>query len=144
MTLDKKTRERLLAHCGEIHEDDCIDPRQYFKRQPPEKKNDYKTQQLCRQVLETISLVLSGEIEDERLQGLQVLRVEPAPDASQLAVTLQSEKCLDHEQFQNLQDRLGFLEGRLRCEVAGAISRKRTPRLVFRLANSSSNGGGAQ
>jgi hypothetical protein len=40
--------------------------------------------QLCHQVAETLNCVLSGECRDEVLQNLQVLGVEPAPNASQL------------------------------------------------------------
>jgi ribosome-binding factor A len=31
MPSDPKRREELLAHCGELRDDDGVDPREYFK-----------------------------------------------------------------------------------------------------------------
>jgi ribosome-binding factor A len=133
MTLDKRTRERLLAHCGELHEDDGVDPRQFFKIDKQRDKQNHKTRQLCHQVAETLGLVLAGEFGDERLHGLQVVSVEPAPDASQLSVTLRTGDPCDAIEAEEILNRLATVSGRLRCEVSAAISRKRTPKLLFRV-----------
>ncbi len=42
-------------------------------------KENRKAKQLCRQVLETLDLVLSGDCRDELLQSLHVVSVVPAP-----------------------------------------------------------------
>jgi ribosome-binding factor A len=91
MTFNKRTRERMLAHCGEIHADDGIDPRDFFRPTRTQIKENRKAQQLCRQVAETLAFVLSGETPDEVIGSLQVLSVVPAPDASRLLVTLRAD-----------------------------------------------------
>ncbi len=131
MALDKRTREQMLAHCGEIHEDDGVDPREFFKAGRIHKKEDRKAKQLCRQVAETLDQVLSGETGDDVLQGLRVSSIVPAPDSSRLLVTLhadcESEKFDRHQ----IEQRLVVCRGRLRCEIAASITRKKTPTLVF-------------
>lgn len=133
MTLDKRTRASLLAHCGELHEDDAVDPRRFFKKHNKRDKQHHKLRQLCQQVAQTMNLVLSGEFADERLQSLQVVSVEPAPDASQLLVTLCTDMAGDAVEYQTILNQLALITGRLRSEVAVAISRKRTPLLLFRV-----------
>jgi ribosome-binding factor A len=131
MRSDKKQREQMLAHCDELRADDGIDPRQYFKKgRPP--RDDRKARQLCAQVRDTLDLVLSGECDDDRLRLLSVLSVVPAPDSTQLLVTVTS---LDASQDANaILTRLARAAGRLRTEVAAAITRKRAPKLVFQVA----------
>ena len=133
MTLDKRTREQLLAHCGRLHDDDGVDPREFFKSSRPRNKTDYKAKQLCGQIRDTLSLVLAGEFDDEILHNLYVVSVEPAPDASQLAVTLRAEPSEGDVDAQDVLNRLARVAGRLRCEVAASITRKRVPRLMFRV-----------
>ncbi len=140
MSFDKRTREQLLALCGELHEDDGIDPRQYFKTDTNYNKQNHKTRQLCHQVSNTLNLVLAGEFGDERLHGLLVVAVEPAPDASQLAVTLRTVEPCDSCEAIEVLNRIAVVNGRLRSAVAAAISRKRTPKLVFRLVATDEQG----
>ena len=134
MTLDKRTRERLLAHCGELHEDDGVDPRLLFKADKKRNKQNHKTRQLCDQVAQILGLVLAGEFEDERLHSLHVVSVDPAPDDSQLSVTVRTDEPCDNAEMREILERLAAVSGRLRCEVAAAISRKRTPKLLFRVS----------
>ncbi len=131
MTLDKRTREQLLAYCDQIHEDDCVDPRDYFKTQTRDQRQDHKAQQICRQVRQTLDLVLAGECHDELLQSLRVDDVAPAPDSSRLLVTLCAQVSEDLYDRQAILNLLAGQMGRLRCEVARAITRKRVPTLVF-------------
>ena len=131
MALDKRTRDEMLAHCGEIHDDDGVDPRQYFRSSRSCKKEDRKARQLCAQVAETLSLVLTGEFHDELLYNLQVVSVKPAPDASQLAVVVRADGPGTPFHPGEVLDRLNLVAGRLRTEVAAAITRKRAPSLVF-------------
>lgn len=140
MTLDKRLRERLLAHCGQLHDDDCVDPREFFKPKRRDQKQDRKSRQLCRQVARTLELVFSGEFDDEALRCLRVLSVGPAPDSSRLLVTICAE--VPEERFDR-EMILGLLNGRLgrlRSEVAASITRKRVPNLVFHVTGPSGPG----
>jgi len=140
MTLDKRTREQMLAHYGEIHDDDGVDPHEFFKTRELRDKQYHKTMQLCSQVAETIGLVLEGDFDDELLHNLQVVSVNPAPDASQLAVALRADVPDAQVGAQEILNRLAAVSGRLRCEVAAAISRKRAPKLVFHLVGPAESG----
>jgi len=129
----KRMYRQIRAFCGEIHEDDGVDPREYFRSQPRRGRNLRKTRQLCRQVADTLTLVLSGECRDEVLQGLYVVAVDPAPDASRLMVTVQAAMPDEEVSPAEIFESLARETGRLRCEVAGAITRKRTPKLAFQV-----------
>jgi ribosome-binding factor A len=131
MATDKRTRRRLRAHCGELNEDDAVDPRDFFAPPKTRSGGDRKTLQLCSQVAETLAFVFAGELEDEMLQELRVEAVVPAPNSSQLAVTLRAAEALDDALAEEIRRRLDRASGRLRCEVAAAITRRRAPRLVF-------------
>ncbi len=133
MTLDQRTRESLLAHCGELHEDDGVDPRRFLKIEENSDKQNHKARQLCKQIAQTLGLVLAGDFADGRIQGLYVDSVEPAPNASQLSVTLRTLGPCDSTEAQEIRNHLAAISGQLRTEVAAAISRKRTPRLQFRV-----------
>jgi len=131
MTIDKKTREQLRAYCGQLQDDDGVDPRQFFRLWQDHDKRNRKALQLCKQAAITLELALSGEFGDEYLQNLAVVAVEPAPNTSQLAVTLRMvDDTLDLDETTR---RLEAVAGRLRSEIATAITRKRTPKLAFRV-----------
>jgi len=129
----------MLACCGEIQDDDGLDPRQFFKsRSRSHGKRDRKAQQLCRQVQQTLSLVLSGEYADEVLQSLFVESVVPAPNASQLLVTVSAaHDGQDAVESGLILHKLEHVSDRLRSEVAAAISRRKTPRLMFQVVHRS-------
>lgn len=89
-----------------------------------------KDLQLCRQVADTLQLAL-GDCGDDCLRDLHVVRVVPAPDASQLLVIVGSGP---GEVPPAPTDVLAHLQARtpwLRGEVAHAITRKRAPSLLF-------------
>ncbi|MBV8487322.1 MAG: hypothetical protein JO161_03485 [Planctomycetaceae bacterium] len=89
--------------------------------------------QLCHQVAETLDEVLA-ECSDAVLQALRVLDVEPAPDASRLLVTVGVEALSQGKvDPDRVHEHLSRASGHLRSEVANAITRKRTPVLVYRL-----------
>lgn len=95
---------------------------------------DRKALQLCHQVAETLEEVLA-ECGDAVLQELRVLDVEPAPDASRLLVTVAVDGWGDPSADPSrIHEHLSRAAGHLRSEVAGAITRKRAPVLVYRLA----------
>ncbi len=122
----------MLSLAGEIRPDDGIDPRELARKERP-RKDQRKSRQLCAQVAETLNLVLSGECSDDLLQSLRVIAVDPAPDASQLVVTVGASLPEESLNPAEVLARLEHVMGKLRCEVAGAISRKRAPKLVFRV-----------
>lgn len=134
MTLNKRTRDEMRALCGEIHEDDGVDHREYFKSRKPRDKKCRKAMQLCHQVKVTLDLLLSGEFNDELLHNLQVISVTPAPDDTQLAVLLKADLPAEQIDTQKILARLATVTGLLRSEVASAITRKRAPKLMFHLA----------
>jgi len=65
------------------------------------------------------------------LQNLLVTEVTPAPDASQLLVLLTPAAGSQMLEADEVMAALRAASGRLRTEVAAAISRKRAPRLTF-------------
>ncbi len=94
---------------------------------------DRKSLQLCRQVEQTLCLVLSGECNDEVLQSLLVESVVPAPNASQLLVTVRQTTVDEPVSTLEILERLAEFEGQLRFAVASAITRKRAPKLLFQV-----------
>jgi len=103
------------------------------------RKPDRKLLQLCSQVAETLSQVLSGECNDDILRSLQVAAVTPAPDSSQLLVVVAPALAGERLDPPLVLARLSASAGRLRSEVAAAITRRRAPRLVFQYAYSPEN-----
>lgn len=132
MTYKKPSPKDLLPLCSEISPEDGMDPREFARKGRP-RKGDRKDRQLCSQVAETLGLVLSGECSDDVLQSLQIVAVDPAPDASQLVVTVRAGLPEETVDPVDVMERLTEVMGKLRCEVAGAITRKRTPKLIFRV-----------
>src|SRR5262249_3479148 len=117
-----------------IFADDGIDPKEFFKPQRKRGKTNHRASQLCRQVAETLDLVLSGDTHDEMLQSLHVVSVAPAPDSSRLLVALWCD--LPPELFNQgeIEARLADQSGRLRCAIAAAITRRKTPALAFHVS----------
>jgi ribosome-binding factor A len=133
MTAKKKpSRKEMLSVCNEIHPDDGVDPRELARPGRP-RKDQRKARQLCRQVAETLSQVLSGECGDEVLQSLHVMAVDPAPDASQLVVTVRAGLPGEVIAPDVVQAHIAAAMSKLRSEVAAAITRKRAPSLIFRV-----------
>jgi ribosome-binding factor A len=131
MALSKRARDKMLAHCEEIHEDDGVDPREFFKAGRQENRQNRKAKQLCRQVAETLEQVLSGEVGDDLLRGLHVASVVPAPDASRLLVTIEVDRGSAAEEREAIELALAKASGLLRTAVAAAITRRKAPSLSF-------------
>ncbi|AUX43009.1 hypothetical protein SOCE26_044490 [Sorangium cellulosum] len=93
------------------------------------RKAQRKERQLCRQVQEAVSGALSA-LRDEVLQDAWVVEVAPAPDVGRLAVIVQVGPSAPPDEA---AARLEKVAGYLRSEVAGAITRKRAPTLVFQV-----------
>jgi ribosome-binding factor A len=131
MNRKKPSRRQLQSLCADIHPDDGVDPKEFFRPARRIKAVDRKTLQLCSQVADTLNLVLSGECADEFLQCLQVVEVRPAPDASQLLVLVSPSPVGPVPDPAAIMQHLAAANGRLRAEVASAIVRCRAPKLVF-------------
>jgi len=100
-----------------------------YEYQAMQRQVERKVRQLCRQVQEAVSTAL-GSLDDDLLNSTWVAGVEPEPDASRLVVFIEVGDEVSSESLFARLDRVG---GWLRSEVAAAITRKRTPSLVFRV-----------
>lgn len=133
MAHNERERARLRALCGELHDDDGVDPREFFRPIRKRDKASRKSQQLCRQVQKTLDLVFSGETHDELLAALRIVSVTSSADSCALVVTLVADILTEQFNRDEIEARLAAMSGRLRSEVAATITRKRTPLLVFHL-----------
>ena len=132
MPLNKKQRERLFALCGQLNEDDAVDPREFFRQRY--RCNDSKALRLCSQVADTLSLVLSGEFADETLHSLEVFTVQPAPNARRLLVIVRPHADIaDSVTPEEILAKLESINGVLRTEIAQAISRRKAPSLMYQV-----------
>ena len=134
----KRARGITRALCAEAGQDDGLDPREMLRRKaraarPNAPRRDRKAMQLGRQVAETLDAVFAGDSRDDTLRGLRVVSVVPAPDASRLLVTVAPLPPLDGFDPAAALERLARASGRLRSEVASAITRKHAPVLSYRL-----------
>jgi ribosome-binding factor A len=91
---------------------------------------DHKTLRLCRQVLEALQIGLAG-CSDDLLQQVFIASVDPGADPSRLDVTVELPP--DFNPAVAIA-RLEGAKGLLRSLAAEAISRKKVPDLVFRVA----------
>ncbi|WP_145277220.1 ribosome-binding factor A [Tautonia plasticadhaerens] len=113
-----------------------MDPRRVFAPGAgrPAPRNDRKTMQLCSQVQRTVEQVILGDLDDDVLRNLCVLAVEPAPDESRLLVTVGPfASNVEIDPLQVMQH-LGAASAHIRTEVAAAITRRKTPTLVYQVA----------
>ena len=92
---------------------------------------DHKTLRLCRQVLEALQIAVAGECGDEVLQQVFIASVNPGADPSKLEVAVELPPDVGPV---DAVARLEKAKGLLRTLVAQAISRKKVPDLVFRVA----------
>ena len=93
-------------------------------------KQNYKTEQLCRQVQRALSLALAGECDDDVLRELSVEFVT-AGASSQLIVHIAIPWRQPPISLPDVIQRLARVSGLLRRSVAQAITRKRVPELLF-------------
>ena len=107
--------------CSEVYEDDCVDPRRYFKKSSP-KKDQKKDMRFCAQVAEVLSRLFGGACDDERLWGLVIDSVVPAPDASRLLVTVFPLNEASQSNPDDIKANLSTAQSFLRKEVAGLIN----------------------
>jgi ribosome-binding factor A len=133
MTTRKRSEDALRALCGQVFDDDGVNPRRErdsSSRGTPGRKD----LALCKQVMRALNDALQGESGDALLRELVVSRVEPDPDASRLRVYVEPSNAAARAGASRITASLGRAGGFLRTQVAQAITRKRAPTLVFTLA----------
>lgn len=122
----------LLKYCDELHEDDGVDPKEYFKPDRKTDKANRKARQVCRQASQTLDYVLA-DCDDDRMQNLMIASVTPAPDSSRLMVTVASATGVQPIDRIAIEAALADQVPRLRSELARSINRKKVPNLVFQI-----------
>ncbi len=123
----KPSKKQIELLCAEAWPDDGKDPRLDVKEGIGQAAGR-KTLQLCRQVRRALEAVFAADCRDPILQELEVLSVDPAPNCGRLMVTLQLAQSRDVEQ---VLAHLRQAAGKLRCDVAAAITRRKAPELAF-------------
>lgn len=130
MKTHKRLGDVLRALCAELTEEDGVRPdrgRGTGDRTGPSRKD----MQLCKQVMLTLRAALSGEASSALLRELEIEAVEPAPDATRVRVVVRASEVVDRVGVERVLAELGAARGFLRVQIAGAISRKRVPQLMF-------------
>jgi ribosome-binding factor A len=127
----RSVRKPSVLWSGAVGPGDGEDPR-YDQPGRSRKRAPRKTLQLCGQVARTLEGVLA-EQPDDLLRNLRVLRVDPAPKEARLLVTVGPLTAAAPCDPNAVMARLAAVTPRLRQEVAAAITRRKTPVLVFQL-----------
>jgi ribosome-binding factor A len=129
MTSRKKRWERTRAPADPFPVGDDVDPDLYFRQQAPSNRHhERQTARVCGLAFRVVSDVLMSEVSDPILQSLQVLSVDPAPDASRLSVVVCTLEPIPPDV---VHARLTGAVGLLRTQLAQSLQRKRTPQLCF-------------
>lgn len=89
-----------------------------------------KAAQLCAQIARTLNDSFAG-MDDDLLRDLTVVSASPAPDDSNVLVTLRFIPGCEPPELAPVLDRLAKAASRLREDVASAITRKRVPNLIY-------------
>ena len=132
MSPRRPSKKRLRTLCAEVAPEDGTDPRDWLKGLHGPKPDRRKARQLCAQVAEALTLLLAGE-PDDILRGLDVAAVEPSPDTRQLLVTVRPMTGAGPVDPAAILAALAGASGRIRSEVASAITRRRAPMLLYRV-----------
>jgi ribosome-binding factor A len=110
--------------------EDGTDPRDWNKKPwDAPRQAGRKARQLCGQVAEALHAAV-GECADPAVQALTVVRVEPAPHTGRLRVVLAAPPDGGVGRA-DAEAGLARAAGRLRAAVAGAVTRRYAPELVF-------------
>jgi ribosome-binding factor A len=133
MRADKPSKRQMRRLAAQLGPEDGLDPKDLARQYREPKGGGRKTSQLCRQVAVTVEEVLA-EQSDEVIRDLTVVDVAPAPDESRLLVTVAPGPAARPADPMTVLAHLDEAARRIRAEVAGAITRRRTPALEFRFA----------
>ena len=125
------TRKRFRESrdlCAHLFEDDRIDDRSPRSRSDqPQSSSTRKDAQLCKQVLRAVHDALESSCVDPDLRDLELLDASPAPRISRVRIRALAPEGRESAAHAALLR----AEGLLRAAVAAAITRKRTPTLLF-------------
>ncbi len=126
----KRNKPDLRALCAQPYPDDGLNPRDDKRRRgvAEHRGADRKLQQLCKQAARTLHLALGALPDADRLAEVAISTVYPAPHAGRLRCVL---TVPDPERREEVAAVVGRHAGRLRAELAAAITRRRAPELVF-------------
>jgi hypothetical protein len=133
----KPLKKQIELLCSEAGPEDGLDPR-YDRPASASFKHSRKALQLCRQVQRALGYGLA-EVGDPVLAELEVMSVEPAPNSRRLLVRLRLPR--GRGGADGSDDVTAHLEraaGKIRCAVAAAIHRKKTPELAYCIMHVSS------
>lgn len=132
-------RPQILDYCQEHGPEDGVDPRETqrlkMRRAVGRSQANRKALQLCRQVERTVALVLSSELNDDRLRDLLVLAVVPAPQSNHLLITLQAPVTLTPDELLSLDAVLLNHKSQIRSAIATDINRRKTPDVTLRIVD---------
>jgi len=129
MSSRKRKPDDLRALCAHQYPDDGVDPRDDKRRDAKyETKTDWKLRQLCKQVQRALQMSLGSLPQADGLAGAFVKEVTPAPNAGRLCVVI---AVTDPGCQTSVAEILRQGSGRLRADVASAITRRRTPELTY-------------
>lgn len=119
--------------CAELREDDGISPTVLAKRKQQEHRHvNYHGEQLCKQIRIALGEALACDCADPAFEDIQVIDVRMSSGTTALEVIAVAPR-QDTSLLRDIEERLQKAEGLLRAGIAGAINRKRLPRLKFRL-----------
>jgi ribosome-binding factor A len=132
-----KHRKNSAKHNSELSRSllpgDGVDPR-YDVRETgfSSGKVDRKAAQLCSQIRRALEFIIPEALQESDWDAM-VLDVQPAPNTGHLLVLLQAVEKLDEVSGQQLEAAIFQKSGLIRTAVAGAIQRRKTPTLTFRV-----------
>lgn len=132
----KKTAKHIAELSVSLQPDDGVDPR-YDVRETAfsPSKVDRKAAQLCAQVRRALEFIIPNVLQSSDWDAM-VLDVQPAPNTGHLLVLLQAVEKLDEAGCHQLESAIFQKSGLIRTAVAGAIQRRKTPTLTFRVVPS--------
>ncbi len=122
----KPSMEILRELCGEIRDDDGVDPRE-FKKEERNNKMTSRDWRLCSQVKRCLVLAVPEALYYKGIPGAEVLSVEPAPDTTRLNVVVS----VAIPFLTAAREAIPRIRGQIRNETARAVYRKRVPDLAL-------------
>ena len=133
MKYSKQWLKEATKLCAELDSEDGIDQR-YLIRSQDKKTKQHKNRQLCKQATRILSLVLSGELGDKKLQDLEIVDVLMSEDRQFLNILIKNNVSHPETNENLILGRLHAIQGYLRFELAQSVKRKRIPMLKFKWA----------
>lgn len=124
-------KDRLTDYCSQPGEDDGVDPRYAVRSSRRAPTIDRKTLQMCGQVAHIVQAVLSSEMYDDDLSGLIVVSVVPTSQRGKLLISVTPGTIEPVAPPDVILAKLKQQVLRIRAEVSGSITRRKTPELAF-------------